>query len=589
MAARLLSWTAIRDRWTIRSQTAVLTALLCALAVAISVLAAAFLARQDAMENADEELETLSRMMAYRLEQHMFERYREIRNTATMPALRTIWKNDEQAIRPVIDQLQATLPEYAWVGFVNAAGEIRVATKGLLEGVSVADGKLFLDASKGPAMRDVHHSKRLGPLLGSPGAPARFVDVAMPVYAEDGSLAGVLGALINWSWAEEVRKDVLSDRHAARSTEIWLLDSTGKIIMGPEGHPGFSDQVRDMTRNAHTVFQDTTGPSPVMTALVATSPVHDYPGLGWVVAARMPIDIIHAPANRLAGTILLIGAAVGLCGALLAWIVAGAVTRPLRDLTVSLDAIGRDPEIRSAERQHGSRDVLLLSAAVRSLLRRIGTAEEERQQQEMMVAEMQLVFEEQAQANADRARELGEDIEKLRNLADFDALTGLLNRRAFLPHAETALEKSGDGRGNFGIMMLDADHFKSVNDTWGHAAGDEVLRQIARTIEARIGTGANRAARFGGEEFVVLIDGIDEDAMFDMAEAIRIDIAALLIDHAGSKISITVSIGCAAAGAEDRDVEDIIHRADTALYAAKSGGRDLVVLSRGRDAARRAA
>lgn len=564
--------------------------LLCAAAVTVPVMSAAYMARQDAVENADNELATLAGTMAYRLDQHMFERYREIQNIAALTPLRDLWNSDPAQLRTVFERLQATMPEYAWLGYANAGGIISASTNGVLEGMPVGEHPLFIAGMKGATLRDVHDSRRMGELVQKEpvDAPARFVDIAMPVTDASGNRIGVLGALMNWTWADNVRRQILRDWHLERSAEIWVLDSAGGVILGPRDHPGFPDRIAELRKDGQLVFTDNGEATPFVTALAATAPVRDYPGLGWVVAARMPTHLIHAPANRLASSILVVGIGVVLCASMLAWVLAGLVTRPLRHLAQRLDAIGRDPEIRSVERQHGSADVLRLSAAVRSLLRRIGTVEEKRQQQDMLIAEMQLVFEEQAQASAASARELAADMDRLRALADYDPLTGLFNRRAFLPLAEAALEAQAGEPGSPGILMIDADHFKTVNDTFGHAAGDEVLRCIANVIRQHMGPEGN-AARFGGEEFLMLLDGMSDEAMLDLAETVRRDISELSIHWHQDVISITVSIGYAAAETTDRDVEDIIQRADTALYAAKAGGRNRVVSGRSKDGILRAA
>jgi two-component system, cell cycle response regulator len=132
--------------------------------------------------------------------------------------------------------------------------------------------------------------------------------------------------------------------------------------------------------------------------------------------------------------------------------------------------------------------------------------------------------------------------------------------------------------------MLDVDHFKRVNDTWGHAAGDAVLQELANRIDAQV-RASDVAARYGGEEFVVLMPNTDIASGILLAERIRKAVAASSYDlpHGGSE-SITASIGVAGA-IPDADAEDLktvgdslIARADVALYQAKSNGRNRVAI-----------
>jgi len=130
--------------------------------------------------------------------------------------------------------------------------------------------------------------------------------------------------------------------------------------------------------------------------------------------------------------------------------------------------------------------------------------------------------------------------------------------------------------------MLDVDHFKQVNDTWGHAAGDAVLRELAQRIESQV-RASDVAARYGGEEFVILLPGTDIGSASKLAERIRREIgeSAIALPN-GESVTITASIGIAEVSPEpeDKDLktlgDSLIARADVALYAAKSAGRDRV-------------
>jgi diguanylate cyclase (GGDEF)-like protein len=123
--------------------------------------------------------------------------------------------------------------------------------------------------------------------------------------------------------------------------------------------------------------------------------------------------------------------------------------------------------------------------------------------------------------------------------------------------------------------MIDIDHFKKINDTYGHAAGDEVIKRVAGLIGECIRS-TDKVARLGGEEFVVLLREADLDASNFLAERIRAAVEDGAAIYRNGAITATVSVGMTMVAASDRDVQDLIERADQALYLAKNNGRNCV-------------
>ena len=168
-----------------------------------------------------------------------------------------------------------------------------------------------------------------------------------------------------------------------------------------------------------------------------------------------------------------------------------------------------------------------------------------------------------------------------------DVLTGWHNRRYLQVRLKEELARACRDSSNLVCLMLDIDHFKQVNDTWGHAAGDAVLQELAQRVEAQV-RASDVAARYGGEEFVVLLPNTDDEAGARLAERIRAAVSATLIElPGGESVRITASIGIAGI-APDKDETDLktigdslIARADVALYSAKTAGRNKVVAGAG--------
>lgn len=164
----------------------------------------------------------------------------------------------------------------------------------------------------------------------------------------------------------------------------------------------------------------------------------------------------------------------------------------------------------------------------------------------------------------------------LRRLATTDSLTGCFNRRFFMERAAETFALSHHHGRRMSVMMLDIDHFKRVNDTYGHPVGDEVIRAMARTCMQYV-RGRDIVGRLGGEEFAIALPETARDGAMILAERIREAMAALRIEVDGHAITITVSIGVADMAADDTSVEVVLARADRALYEAKRSGRDCVM------------
>ena len=174
------------------------------------------------------------------------------------------------------------------------------------------------------------------------------------------------------------------------------------------------------------------------------------------------------------------------------------------------------------------------------------------------------------------AERIEKDQTALSELATRDALTGLLNRRELLRRLREELDRAQRYERPCALLLVDIDRFKSVNDTWGHPAGDAVLRAIADMIGNAVRP-TDRAARYGGEEFAVLLPETGLEGALALAERLRAAIAARPVAVSPERsIAVTASLGVAARPDDGRDVESLIACADKALYRAKQGGRNAV-------------
>lgn len=174
---------------------------------------------------------------------------------------------------------------------------------------------------------------------------------------------------------------------------------------------------------------------------------------------------------------------------------------------------------------------------------------------------------------AERTANLARANEELAHLARRDALTSLPNRLAVAERLREEARRPAQRDAGCAVLMIDIDFFKPINDTHGHATGDEVLIHVARILSASVRE-ADFVSRYGGEEFLVLLPDTPVDGAHQVAEKLRAAVAAAPHPVAGR---ITISIGLAAAAASAGDLEAVVARADAALYAAKRAGRNRLV------------
>ena len=165
--------------------------------------------------------------------------------------------------------------------------------------------------------------------------------------------------------------------------------------------------------------------------------------------------------------------------------------------------------------------------------------------------------------------------EEFRKLATTDPLTGTYNRRHVLALSEREFARARRYQTTLSVLMLDADHFKEINDTWGHDVGDDVLRSLTVLCEAHLRT-SDVFGRLGGEEFILTLPETDKTAAAAVAERLRHGVESNTIPVNGEEIAFTVSIGVSELCEDDASFADILKRADQAVYTAKRNGRNQI-------------
>lgn len=451
--------------------------------------------------------------------------------------------------------------ELVWLGVADADGTVVQAVDGLLQGQSVAKRPWFIAGKERVFTGDVHEAVLLAKLLpaAATGEPLRFIDFAAPIRGQNGEVLGVVGAHASWSWVTDTVESAA--RQADRSTELLIVDRQGRVLY-PQALVDLPPlQINTKPQSPYTTVTWDDGRE-YLTSEVQVNTQTDN-NLGWRIVVRQPMDAAMAPVHALRNRLIWLGAVAALVSGLLALGLAHTVSRPIEELA---DA-ARRIELRAGEPRYPQTtrvlEVQQLAQSIRSM-----TASLLAREQELETLNHTL----EAQV-LQRTHALAAANDELERLATHDALTGLHNRR----HCDERLAECiavGQRTGRaFALLVLDADHFKQINDGFGHATGDAVLQQLAHVLRTHT-RGTDLLARYGGEEFVVVLpENPTRDEAMAVAEKIRAAVESATFAEAGR---VTMSIGLCIWEPTDRSVTGLVHRADLALYQAKHLGRNRV-------------
>jgi len=535
----------MRSSHSLRSRFAILIALLVA---SLSWLLGTLIG-QDASQRIRQEvghdLSEIAFMMVDRLDRDMQSRAAMLQVIGKLRALSQ--PDDISEVRVLLDRLQSEFPSIAWIGFTDAHGTVLASSDRVLEGASIAQRPVYLEAREKQFIGDVHEAVLLAKLLPNPtGEAMKFVDISLPVFAADGSLAGVLASHLSWAWADEVRLAILEPIQQRRHVEFFVIGKDRTILLAPKemiGQRLHLPALNQLPEKQETwAVQKWPDGREYLTGLALSQGHLDYPGLGWTVIARQPLDEAYAPARDTTRNILLWGSALAIIFALLGWLIAGYFTRPLRQIAEAADRLSAG-EISVIPELKSTREIETLSNSIRHLVESLT-----HQQNALGVME---------------------------NLAHHDALTGLPNRVALESYLPRAQQHSQAHNNCLALFYLDLDGFKPVNDQFGHAAGDQLLREVAARLRGCLREG-DLVARLGGDEFLMVLLVPNNEALTQAQQVAERTLLALRepIDLGDNQVQIGCSIGGALWPLDSSNMAETLELADQSLYRAKHAGKN---------------
>ena len=394
------------------------------------------------------------------------------------------------------------------------------------------------------------------PIIGKPyldqASQIPVMVIAMPILAGRNRILGVLAIKLNYRAIGLMLKNYAG----SGAVDLHLLTEEGILLVSSLTIPLKSLRKVMTAQTLDRLFSEERTPIKYMgyqgKAVVGT--LKKVPNLDWGVVAEKDRREAYAEVIRLRNLTLGLFAGVLLLIGLCAYLLGLSMVRPLARLTKGADKVAAgDLEV----------DLPVLSRSEVGYLTQVFN---------QMVARLRKGREQLGAAN----EALKEKNKELEILSVTDSLTGLYNRKHLMESLTGEIGRSSRYDRPFSLLIIDIDHFKKFNDTYGHLAGDEVLRKMGELFRESI-RGCDFAARYGGEEFVIVMPEIDRDQAVQAAERIRASVAKKKIDANGNSVKVTISVGVAAFPEHGEDAQAVISRADAALYQAKRRGRDRVV------------
>ncbi|QBR48691.1 sensor domain-containing diguanylate cyclase [Erwinia sp. QL-Z3] len=437
--------------------------------------------------------------------------------------------DNDAALQSEVDRLREQTNSFNSVVIVDANGWVKAISPESL----MLKGMHLTTSSTTQALTERK------PLIGKPSISAAnnlMVFVSYPVWSKTGSYLGFVGGTI-YLKKKSILNELLGEQFYRDGSSLYVVDGDNRVLyhqnaklIGQKIAPLIGDDVREKNSNGYQQIPKASG-EPMLAGYATVSTP------GWTIVALKPTQTTLEPLNSLLMKVLQHSVPFALLTLICAWILARLIALPLWQLArkaSQMDAPGVSKEI------NGIRSWYYESSQIkRAMLAGIGL--------------------------------LQDKIGRLKFEVQTDPMTELLNRRGL----NAVLEYFLATRQPFAVLAVDIDHFKRVNDTWGHDVGDNVIKSVADQL-GNSSRQTDVVCRNGGEEFLMIMPGADRDVAMAIAERVRRKIEQLELPTVGH---ISISIGVAFWSPDEISMERVFKQADDALYQAKNAGRNRVIAS----------
>ena len=378
--------------------------------------------------------------------------------------------------------------------------------------------------------------------------------VAVPIKAQDSRFLGVLAVKLNFRTIEEI----LNRSPLGKTGHAYVISQDGTVIATSRSNsselrkvklPFDVSQPLSETETALEEYADPNGKEVIGT-------LRRMSQLNWGIVAQVEKEEVYAQTVRIRVLTMTICLGLLLTIGLTAYFLGLTIVRPIDRLTNGAAKVaGGDLEVKLSVVGHS--EVGYLTEVFNDMVARLREGRE---------------------ALARINETLTEKNEELRKLSITDSLTGLYNRRHFMEVLANEVARAWRHKHAFSVMMIDTDHFKKYNDASGHQAGDALLKKIGIIFKESI-RNIDYAARYGGDEFIVLLPEVESRGALEVADRLRERVAAETLTCEIKRVPVSLSIGVAAFPEHGETLEAIVASADSALYHAKRSGRNRVVLA----------
>lgn len=494
-----------------------------------------------------ESLEETAYQMADKMDAFMWSRSGEIYTLSSLIALQDFSKTEE--IQKLLEDLKINFPSFSWIGLTDSNGTVIASTQRILSGENISERPVFKEGKHGKFLGDVHDGVLLKDHLPNPsGEDMKFVDVSVPITDADGEIKGVLAAHLSWEWAYEIEKSILEPLDNRSNIEMFVVSGRDNIILlGCKEMIGKTltlnglDQTRETV--SHWSIETWEDDKEYLTGFTLADGYMNYEGMGWTIVIRQPLNEAYTSIRELQFFILLVGSLSAIIFSGVIWFVAKSISFPIKQISTATENLRVGKKVQIPQ-YSGIKEIEMLSVSLRELVNSLMRSE-----------------------NA---------LDQMEAIAQNDYLTGIPNRVGLDSYLELAKNLALQNNQSLLFLCLDLDGFKNVNDSYGHHAGDTLLKDVAKRLRKLVNE-EEIVARLGGDEFTVVVQSsrfTKKEEIMKFADRIIEEINAPFIVE-----GLTVHVGCSI-GIDiwngTQSVNDVLKTADTALYASKNSGKNKV-------------